>query len=85
MPLSTDESLFLEKNIIKRHNLRTDSILWESIKIESIPDNALINNVNFEVINSDYTKCTINITLIGGEKKTVSLKINNLTGDYQNI
>ncbi|MFA6838498.1 MAG: hypothetical protein WCR12_06625 [Dysgonamonadaceae bacterium] len=85
LPLSTEESLFLEKNILKRHNLRTDSILWESSKIESIPDNAIINNVNFEVINSEYTRCTINITLIGGEKKTVSIKISNATGDYQNM
>jgi hypothetical protein len=85
LPINNEESLLLEKNIIKRHNLKTDNVLWESSKIESVPDNAIIKNVNFEFINSEYTKCTINYTLTGGETKTASVKINNQSGVYQNL
>lgn len=83
--LNADEFLSIEQNIIKRYNLKTNSEAWASKKIDSIPDNAQINNSKFEAIDSDFTKCTINYTLSQGDKKSIAIKVNNENGEFTEI
>jgi hypothetical protein len=84
LPLNIEESLFFKNKSIKRHNLKTNTIVWESDKIENIPDNALIDNVTFEAASDDFTKCTIKYTSNGTDKKIFTATIDNQTGNYLN-
>ncbi|MDD2435698.1 MAG: hypothetical protein PHO63_05570 [Bacilli bacterium] len=79
--LNIDECLLFTtyNNILIRYNAKLNIELWKSIN--PLPSNIRIDKTTFETIDNNFTKCTFNYTTYEGDKKVITFKINNNTGE----
>lgn len=82
-PINVEEGILYVNKFFICNNLKSNKVVWKSLTLENIPDNARIDKTRFEVIDKDFTKFTINYTLYEGDKKELNVKINNETGELQ--
>lgn len=81
--INIEEMIEFEQNVFFRKNLKSNTEVWESGQpLKDLPSNIRIDKTTFEVIDKDFTKCTFNYTTYEGDKRVISFKINNNTGEF---